>query len=420
MSEKEPGSWAEALNNYRITYGSRSLSTASQAEPVQRFVCLQDAADGSLQRSQWHGWGNVSLLKQDLSQDTADIHNPTEQPGTGRRALPAPVGRDGRSGLFGVLQGTEAGGNDAWLGNIQVDPTKGKRSVSAPTDSKRVFSMTQLLAQATQGHPAEDAWLGNIGIDPAKGKGHAADTSSLRGRAGLFDIMQQRALALAPNKGKKTVAPSESLQDHLLAASFKAGPPVDGCWCDLPRVGKRPLAPPSNAAGFVNAAQSIRMEQAQEPLPPSAVMGSGRAHGKGMVQDPYSLYSHPHHVDMYSVMTFKPLNQFEQQRYQHAWNDAQVQPKRRVVPGAGPPCAQQQADCQPGRQMRYVPFGGLAQEKGMTLNTIVLNRNSLSGSGASGASSSGGSHQAGAATASGSSPGRRAGAKTTGVVKGKS
>lgn len=28
-------------------------------------ACVPDAMDGSLQRSQWHGWGDVSLLKQE-------------------------------------------------------------------------------------------------------------------------------------------------------------------------------------------------------------------------------------------------------------------------------------------------------------------------------------------------------------------
>lgn len=50
------------------------------------------------------------------------------------------------------------------------------------------------LCASTPGRPAEDAWLGNISIDPSKGKGHAADPSSLRGRGDLFAIMQQKAL----------------------------------------------------------------------------------------------------------------------------------------------------------------------------------------------------------------------------------
>lgn len=33
--------------------------------------------------------------------------------------MPAPM-KEGRNGLFGLLQGTEAGGVDSWIGNIQV------------------------------------------------------------------------------------------------------------------------------------------------------------------------------------------------------------------------------------------------------------------------------------------------------------
>jgi hypothetical protein len=52
----------------------------------------------------------------------------------------------------------------------------------------------------------------------------------------------------------------EDFQDHLHAATFKAGMPADGCFSDLPPVGKRPLQPPSNAAGFVTAKQAMRIE----------------------------------------------------------------------------------------------------------------------------------------------------------------
>jgi hypothetical protein len=41
-----------------------------------------------------------------------------------------------RNGLFGVLQGTEAGGPDSWIGHPQIDPGKGKRPVAAPGDTK--------------------------------------------------------------------------------------------------------------------------------------------------------------------------------------------------------------------------------------------------------------------------------------------
>jgi hypothetical protein len=38
---------------------------------------------------------------------------------TGKKFVPAPM-KEGRNGLFGLLQGTEAGGVDSWIGNIQV------------------------------------------------------------------------------------------------------------------------------------------------------------------------------------------------------------------------------------------------------------------------------------------------------------
>lgn len=54
------------------------------------------------------------------------------------------------------------------------------------------------------GAPSSDAWLGNIQIDPAKGKGHAAaDPASMRGRADLFAILQQQILQENGGKSQK-------------------------------------------------------------------------------------------------------------------------------------------------------------------------------------------------------------------------
>ena len=46
--------------------------------------------------------------------------------------------KDGRHGLFGTLQGTEAGppSVDCWMGHPLVNPTKGKLGLAAPTDLK--------------------------------------------------------------------------------------------------------------------------------------------------------------------------------------------------------------------------------------------------------------------------------------------
>lgn len=69
----------------------------------------------------------------------------------GKKPVQQPLGKDGRKGLFGLLQGTEAGGADTWIGNMLIDPTKGKRAASAPTDEKRTVSFAQLLAHTAPG-----------------------------------------------------------------------------------------------------------------------------------------------------------------------------------------------------------------------------------------------------------------------------
>lgn len=65
---------------------------------------------------------------------------------------------------------------------------------------------------------------------------------------------------IQPNKGKRAVELPEDFQDHLFAATFKGGPPADGCYLDMPPIGKRPLQPPSKSYGFVTAEQAMRME----------------------------------------------------------------------------------------------------------------------------------------------------------------
>jgi hypothetical protein len=68
------------------------------------------------------------------------------------------------------------------------------------------------LRMFTEGIPASDAWIGNLAIDPAKGKGHCADPSSLRGRPDLFAVLQQQVLQ-QPGDG------SSSSADSLAAAA---------------------------------------------------------------------------------------------------------------------------------------------------------------------------------------------------------
>ena len=45
--------------------------------------------------------------------------------------------------------------------------------------------------------PSEDAWMGNMLVDPARGKAHVDGPEQRLGRKDLFDLMQQRALLQA-------------------------------------------------------------------------------------------------------------------------------------------------------------------------------------------------------------------------------
>lgn len=45
--------------------------------------------------------------------------------------------------------------------------------------------------------PSDDAWMGNMLVDPAKGKAHAAGPEERMGRKDLFDLMQQKILLQA-------------------------------------------------------------------------------------------------------------------------------------------------------------------------------------------------------------------------------
>lgn len=81
---------------------------------------------------------------------------------------------------------------------------------------------------------------------------------------------------------------------------------------------------------------------------------------------------------MYSLMTFKPLSPDETKRCQQNWNDAAKQPRKAPVApssaGAGAGSLRALIAAGAAQPVRFVPFGGIAQEKGMTLDAIVANR----------------------------------------------
>lgn len=145
---------------------------------------------------------------------------------------------------------------------------------------------------------------------------------------------------------------------------------------------------------------------AQVPLPPTAVLGSGKPQGKAHIPDPLHRGSTSNTLaDAYSCMTFKPLTGSEEQRWQQSWNDGAHQPRKKGVAAASAAAAaaaargpglQQLIAAQPALPVRRVPCaGGIAQEVGMSLDTIVANRRLCFEKGGSSSGSGGGSNAGG-------------------------
>ncbi|KAL3132528.1 hypothetical protein ABBQ32_009071 [Trebouxia sp. C0010 RCD-2024] len=154
------------------------------------MVLAVDRQDGSLERYQRHGWGDVSLLKPNSTRPT-QFDTPPKP-----RALSPSHTKDGRHGLFGTLQGTEAGppSMDSWMGHPLVNPTKGKLGLAAPSAPKGRKDLFTVLDMQHPAKPSDDAWMGNMLVDPARGKAHAAGPEEKMGRTGLFDVMQHKIL----------------------------------------------------------------------------------------------------------------------------------------------------------------------------------------------------------------------------------
>jgi hypothetical protein len=223
-----------------------------------------------------------------------------------------------------------------------------------------------------------DAWVGNPGIPPWGGK------------RGVMDADGAAAVAAAA--------------EHLWGATFRAGPPPGGGWCDLPRIGKRPIADPVAQKGVVRAVHALRQLDALPAGTAEAPAGGRQVQGKRIIGERHQ----PTAVDVYALLTYKDLGggggvggggggamthsssagmnvqqqeQPQQQRRRRedlAWNDATRQPRRRppppAPPGARPPGAPGLLDWAPNRAARFVPYGGLAQERGMNLDDVAAIR----------------------------------------------
>lgn len=87
------------------------------------LLCPAVRPDDHVQRDRCfrHGWGDTSLIKED---GYAGVPHPRgNEPHKGKIMPGSPRGKDGRNGLFGLLQMTEAGGVDSWIGNGLLDPS---------------------------------------------------------------------------------------------------------------------------------------------------------------------------------------------------------------------------------------------------------------------------------------------------------
>ncbi len=63
--------------------------------------------------------------------------------------------------------------------------------------------------------PSDDAWMGNMLVDPARGKAHAAGPEERMGRKDLFDLMQQKILLQAQLGGHSSRVSSTGLCEGM-------------------------------------------------------------------------------------------------------------------------------------------------------------------------------------------------------------
>ena len=251
---KEPESWGELVANYRDDYGSRSYQTIKKdgSNTVRRLSTsgpfLTDltginnysrTGKGKERGNQEigkaindrHGWGTLDLLQPNEGGSGKQGAQP-QQKGTGRRLIPgagpgvaanrpAPAHLTDRKNLFGVLQGSEAGATDGWIGNELIDPTKGKTCASSGrADGKSWIKMEKGT------RVEDDGWIGNIQIQPAKGKKPTPGPEQRTARKDLFEVMNGTGnssiqdswignIAIDPSKGKGYSGRAAGKQEDL-------------------------------------------------------------------------------------------------------------------------------------------------------------------------------------------------------------
>lgn len=334
-----------------------------------------------------HGWGDTTLLKEEGYQGVQHPHGCPIHSTKGKARPPSPH-LDDRKNLFSVLQGTEAGHPDQWLGHPQIDPTKGKRSVRPPSDPKGRRDLFDVLHARNPGAMEDDSWLGHNLIDPAKGKGKAPGPEQTRGRPDLFEIFQQRVMTdperleylkrgkdplgdawcgnglIDPALGKRPLALAAADKEAMLGATYKYATPPDHD--DFGKMGKKPLTAPAAIVHQVlqgTATGDDWGKMGRRPLPePRRNSFDGRR-------------------DMYSLMTFKPVDKMESAKLNTAFDDRGPHSKKLFThaPGnAHPNTGPDLLVWKPSEKVgNHVPYGGLMQEQYNIHKSTQPHRNTL-------------------------------------------
>lgn len=341
----------------------------------------QTMGDRSIQTDRYdrHGWGDTSLLKEEGYSGIDHPH--AQQPLRQGKGIPAQlIGLDGRADLFGVLQMTEKGEKDSWIGNKLIDPAKGKRPTRLPPDPKGRQDLFDVLHARRPGVPSDDSWMGNRLVDPSKGKGSAPGPEQLRGRPDLSDVFNQSILRepelrrfellrkggdtlsdgwvgnklVHPDHGKAPVSGVHATEVKLLGATFKGGAPEGHS--DFPRRHQKAVDPPACDHNLGDVL--------------SGTAGSAQDWGKyskRVLPEPHGRTSVPERKDhLYAHMTYKPLSQVESTAMGRAFDDGKITARGRPAvlpgsegPGKGIDMLHWKADTRIGNFVRY---GGLAQE----------------------------------------------------------
>ena len=249
---KEPESWGEMVAGYRDTYGGRSYQSIKRdgSNMVRRlstsgpFLTDLDGINNysrsekhsSLKRdtsidnaiNQRHGRGTLNLLHSGKSaREQASNAKPSGRkliPGAGPGVAanrPGPAHLTDRKDLFGVLQGSEAGATDGWIGNELIDPTKGKTCSKAKQGGANGKSWIKLDKSS---RVEDDGWIGNIQICPQKGKKPTPGPEKKTNRKDLFEVMNGAGnsksqdswignIAIDPTKGKGASTSSRKEQN---------------------------------------------------------------------------------------------------------------------------------------------------------------------------------------------------------------